>query len=72
VGQAKSEVRTLNFRRENFQLFKELVNRTSWESARRSKGAEQIFKDAFHRVQELLISRCKKSGKAGKRPAWLS
>ena len=28
MGQAKSKVRTLNFRKANFQLFKELVNRT--------------------------------------------
>jgi len=41
----------------------------------RDRGAEQswkIFKDAFHRAQELSIPRCKKSGKEGKRPAWLS
>ena len=75
MGQAKSKVRTLNFRKANFQLFKELVNRTPWETALRDKGAEQswqIFKDTFHRAQELLIPRCKKSGKEGKRPAWLS
>jgi len=29
TGQAKSKVRTLNFRKTNFQLFKELVNRPS-------------------------------------------
>jgi len=43
--------------------------------ALRNKGAEQcwqIFKDAFQRAQELLISRCKKSGKEDKRLAWLS
>jgi len=64
-GQAKSKVRTLNFRKANFQRFKELGNRTPWESTLRDEGAEQswqIFKDAF----------CKKSGKEGKRPAWLS
>jgi len=41
----------------------------------RDRGAEQswqIFKDTFHRVQELSVPRCKKSGKEGKRPAWLS
>ena len=61
MGQAKSKVRTLNFRKANFQLFKELVNRTPWETALRDKGAEQswqIFKDTFHRMQELLIPRC--------------
>jgi len=41
VGQAKNKVRTLNFRKANFQLFKELVNRTPWESALRDKEAEQ-------------------------------
>ncbi|KAK4827894.1 hypothetical protein QYF61_022317 [Mycteria americana] len=75
MGQAESKARTLNFRKANFQLFKELVNRTPWETALRDKGAEQswqIFKDAFHRAQELLIPRCKKSGKEGKGLAWLS
>ncbi|KFR00189.1 hypothetical protein Y956_08025, partial [Nipponia nippon] len=74
-GQVKSTVRTLNFRKANFQLFKELINRTPWEIALRDKGAEQswqVFKDTFHRAQELSIPRYKKSGKEGKRPAWLS
>ncbi|KFW02563.1 hypothetical protein N327_13593, partial [Fulmarus glacialis] len=71
TGQAKSKVRALNFRKANFQLkeFKELIDRTPWETALRAKGAEQswqIFKDTFHRVQELSIPRCKKSGKDGK------
>ncbi|KFR01676.1 hypothetical protein Y956_12986, partial [Nipponia nippon] len=68
-------VRTLNFRKANFQLFKELNNKTLWEMALRDKGAEQswqVFKDAFHRAQELSIPRCRKLGKEGKRPAWLS
>ncbi|KFQ20168.1 hypothetical protein N332_09221, partial [Mesitornis unicolor] len=68
-------VRTLNFRKANFQLFKELVNRTPWQMALKDKGAEQswqIFKEAFHREQELSIPKCKKSGREGKRPAWMS
>jgi len=39
------------------------------------RGAEeswQILKNGFHWVQELSVPRCKKSGKEGKRPAWLS
>ncbi|KFV18186.1 hypothetical protein N340_03027, partial [Tauraco erythrolophus] len=74
MSQAKSKVRTLNFRKANFQLFKEFVNGTLWETAPRDKGAEQswqIFKDTFHRVQELSIPTHKKSGKKGKRPAWM-
>ncbi|KFM04158.1 hypothetical protein AS27_10724, partial [Aptenodytes forsteri] len=75
MGQAKSKVRTLNFRKAKFQLFKQLVNRTPWETAVRDRGAEQswqMFKDTFHRAQELSITMCKKSGKEGKRPAWMS
>lgn len=50
MGQAKSKVKTLNFRRAKFQFFKELVNRNPWNAALRNKGAEQnwqIFKDTF-------------------------
>jgi len=75
MGQTKSKVRTLNFRKAKFHLFKELVNKTPWETALRDKGTEkswQIFKDTFHRAQELSIPRHKKSGKEGKRPAWPS
>ncbi|KAK4825160.1 hypothetical protein QYF61_024549 [Mycteria americana] len=75
MGQARSIVRTLNFQKAKFQLFKELVSRTPWEMVLRDRGAEQswqIFKDAFHKAQELSVPRCRKLGKEGKRPAWLS
>jgi len=75
----KSKVRTLNFRQANFQLFKELVSRTPWEMVLRDMGAErswQIFKDSFHKAQELCTPRCKKiskgrqeTGMAESRPA---
>jgi len=57
MGQVKSKVRTLNFRKAKFQLFKELVSRTPWESALRDKGAKQswhICKDAFHKSARAL------------------
>jgi len=75
MGKTRSIVRTLNFRKANFQLFKELVNRTPWETVLSDTGAEQswqIFKNTFHRAQELSVPRCTRSGKEGKRPAWLS
>jgi len=62
----RSIVRTVNFRKAIFHLFKELVNRSPWETALGDKGAEQswqMFKDTFHRAQELSIPKCKKSGK---------
>ncbi|KFQ55696.1 hypothetical protein N334_04196, partial [Pelecanus crispus] len=75
MGKVRSTVRTLTFRKANFQLFKELVRKKPWETVLRDRGTEQswqIFKDAFHRAQELSVPKCKKSGKDGKRPAWLS
>jgi len=73
VGQMKRKVRTPNFGKANFQLFKKFVNRTPWETALRNKGTEQswqTFKDAFHKM--LSISMCKKSGKKGETLAWMS
>jgi len=66
VGKARSIVRTLSFRKANLQLFQELVRRTPGERVCRYKGAEQswqIFKDIFHRPQELSVPTCKKSGR---------
>jgi len=53
IGQAKSKFRTLDFRKANFQIFKELVSRSFWKTALRDKAAEQswlFFKDTFHRA----------------------
>ena len=75
MGQVKSRARTLDFRRANFQLFKELVDEPPWETVLRDKGAEQtwqLFKDIFLRAHELFLPICKKSDKEGKRLAWLS
>jgi len=75
MGKETSIVRTLNFRKASFQLFKELVSRTPWYMVLRDREAEQsyqIFKDTFHRAQDLSVPMCKKSGKEGKRPAWQS
>jgi len=41
IGKARNIVRTLNFRKANFQLFKELVSRTPWEIVLGDRGAEQ-------------------------------
>ena len=68
---AWATVRTLNCRKSNFQVFKELDSKIPWEMVLRDRVAEeswQTFKDAFHKAQELSIPRCKKSSKEGKRP----
>jgi len=41
MGKARSIVRTLNFRKANFWLFKELVSRTPWETVLRDRGKKR-------------------------------
>jgi len=41
TGPAKSKMRKLNLRKAKFQLFRELDNRTTWESVLKDKGAKQ-------------------------------
>ena len=75
TGKVRSIVRTLDFRKANFQLFKELLSRTPWETGVRDRGTEwswKILKDAFHRAWDLSVTGCKKSGKEAKRPVWLN
>lgn len=68
----KSGVRTLNLRRVNSRLFKELLKEISWEEALRDKGVEQswlYFKDGFLRVEELSIPQNKKASRRGRKLA---
>ncbi|KFO75083.1 hypothetical protein N303_07579, partial [Cuculus canorus] len=68
-------VRTLNFRKADFQLFKELLSRKPWHGILGDKRAEQswqMFKNVFHKAQELSVPRCRKSGRAETRQVWLS
>jgi len=39
IRQARSTIRKLNFRKASFQLVRELVNKTTWESVLKDKGA---------------------------------
>ena len=74
TGQVKSRVRTLNLRKANFWLFRAPVRGIAWETALRGKGVNEsweIFKDNFLRAQELSVLMCKKSGRGGRKPAWL-
>lgn len=41
MGQVKSKVRNLNFRKAKFHLFKELVNKTLRETVLRGRGEEK-------------------------------
>jgi len=75
IRHTESKIGKLNFRKAIFQLFRELVSKTPWESVLQDKGVEQswqIFKEAFLRAQELSKSRWGKSGREGSRLVWLS
>ena len=70
IRQGKRKIRMLKFRKVKFQLFRELVSKTPWETVLTGKGAEQswqIFKEAFLRAQEISIPRYRKPGKEGKK-----
>jgi len=58
VGLTRSGVKTLNFVRVKFRLFKELLDKIPWEAVLRDKGVKEswlLFKDAFLRTQELSV-----------------
>ena len=72
MGLSKSKVRTLNFRRANFQLFAELVDEIPWDTVLTDRGSDQrsqLFKDIFLGVQELSIPICHKSSREGRKLA---
>ena len=75
MGLAKSGVRTLNFGRTNFNLYKELLAKIPWDAVLKDKDVEEswlLFKDAFLRAQELSVPLNKKAGRGGRKLAWLS
>lgn len=75
TGQTKSIVKTPNLGKVNFELLKALMNRTFYKTTFRGKGAEetsQTLKDISLNAQELSVHMWKKSGKEGRRLAWMS
>ncbi|XP_053882920.1 CDK-activating kinase assembly factor MAT1 isoform X2 [Malaclemys terrapin pileata] len=70
-----SRIRTLNFRKADFDSFRELMGKISWEANMRGKGVQEswlYFKKAELRAQEQTIPMCRKNSKYGRRPAWLN
>ncbi|KFZ57322.1 hypothetical protein N321_09184, partial [Antrostomus carolinensis] len=67
-------VATLDFRRANFNLFKDLIGCIPWiRGVLEGKEAQEswlTFKYLFLQAQVLCIP--KKSGKSGRKPAWMS
>jgi len=72
---AISRIKTLDLRRANFGLFKELLAEIPWARALEGRGIQEcwsLFKRHFLHAQEWCIPLRKKSSKGSGRPAWLN
>ncbi|GAB0195045.1 hypothetical protein GRJ2_001969800 [Grus japonensis] len=72
---AHSKLTTLDFRRADFGLFRDLLGRVPWDKALEGRGAQDrwlIFKDHLLQAQERCIPTKRKSGKNTKRPPWMN
>jgi len=65
----QSKLTTLDFRRADFGLFRNLLGRVPWDKAQESWLK---FKDHLLQAQEQCISTKRKSGKNARRPAWMN
>lgn len=62
MDKERNKVRFLNFRKEKFQVFKELDNKIPWKTALRDREQDSVGRSL----------RCKKSDKRGESSTWLS
>ena len=68
-------IKTLDLRRADFALFKELLGGIPWARALEGRGIQEcwsLFKHHFLHAQERCIPLSKKSRKGGRRPVWLN
>ncbi|GAB0207839.1 mitochondrial enolase superfamily member 1 [Grus japonensis] len=72
---ARSKLTTLDFRRADFGLFRDLLGRIPWDKALEGRGAQDswlIFKGHLLQAQERCIPTKRKSSKNTKRPPWMN
>ncbi|GAB0181417.1 hypothetical protein GRJ2_000607000 [Grus japonensis] len=72
---AHTKLTTLDFRRADFGLFRDLLGRIPWDKALEGRGAQDswlVFKGHFLQAQERCIPTKRKSGKNAWRPAWMN
>ncbi|GAB0189098.1 mitochondrial enolase superfamily member 1 [Grus japonensis] len=72
---AHSKLTTLDFRRADFGLFRDLLGRILWDKALEERGAQDswlIFKGHLLQPQEQCIPAKRKSSKSTKRPPWMN
>ncbi|GAB0177051.1 mitochondrial enolase superfamily member 1 [Grus japonensis] len=71
AGRAHSKLTTLDLRRADFGLFRDLLGRIPWDKTLEGRGAQDswlVFKDHLLQAQEQCIPTKRKSGKNTKRP----
>ncbi|GAB0182454.1 mitochondrial enolase superfamily member 1 [Grus japonensis] len=72
---ARSKLTTLDFRRADFGLFRDLLGRIPWDKALEGRGAQDswlVFKGHLPQAQEQCIPTKRKSSKNTKRPPWMN
>jgi len=70
----RSKLATLDFRRADFGLLRDLLGRILWDKPREGRGAQKswsVFKDHLLQSQERCIP-TKKSGRNARRPTWMN
>jgi len=74
-SRAISRIKTLDLRRANFGIFKELLGGILWARALEGRGVQEywsLFKCHFLHAQEWCIPLRRKLSKGGRRRAWLN
>lgn len=70
-----SKLATLCFRKADFDLFKDLLDRVLWDSGLEGRGAQEscmTFKGCLLQAQKQCIPTKMKSGKSTRGPAWIN
>ncbi|CAM5110091.1 unnamed protein product [Eretmochelys imbricata] len=70
-----SRIRTLDFRKADFDSLRERMGRIPWGTNMKGKGVQKswlYFKESLLRLQGQTIPMCRKNSKYGRRPAWLN
>jgi len=71
----RSKLTTLDFRRADLSLLRDLLDRISWDKALEGRGAQDswsVFKDHLLQAQERCIPTGRKSGRNARRPMWMN
>ena len=70
-----SKLATQNFRRADFELFRELLGKVTWEKSLEGRGAQEswlVFKDHLLQAQKQCMPRKRKAGKNAGKPLWIN